>query len=78
MAEVSLSRICSFVTFAGGMLMIVIGLYVFIMSSFGAVFVTGENIFGGLITIICGGVALVGWNKIGGMIWPISLSWPER
>ena len=50
MVEVSISRISSFVIFTGGMLMIVIGLYVFIMSSFGAVFVSGENIFGGLVT----------------------------
>ena len=59
MVEVSIG-ISSFVIFTGGMLMIVIGLYVFIMSSFGAVFVSGENIFGGLVTIACGVVALVG------------------
>lgn len=50
MVEVSISRISSFVIFLGGMLMIVLGLYVFYDVVIRSVILSsGENIFGGLI-----------------------------
>jgi hypothetical protein len=70
--EISLSRIASLLAFGGALLMIVIGVYVFVESSFGAVFIR-QTILSGAVTILCGVVALIGWNRLGGMIWPIVL-----
>lgn len=80
MVEVSLSRIASLVTFGGGLLMVSIGVYVSVESGFGAVFVGGQTVLSGAVMILCGVVALIGWNKLGGeaglksaLVWPIVL-----
>lgn len=78
--EIDLAKISSLFTLGGGVLMIVIGLYILIESIFGAVFLTGESAFSGSVMIVCGFVAFVGWNKVGmeaglkaALIWPIVL-----
>jgi hypothetical protein len=74
MSEISISRIAYILALIGGILMVILGLLGFIGSSFGPreLFQWGYD-YGGIVTIICGVVAIIGAKNASTLVWAIVL-----
>jgi hypothetical protein len=74
MSEISVSRIAYILALVGGILMVIFGLLGLIGSSFGPreIFHWGYT-YGGIVTIICGVVAIIGAKSASTLVWAIVL-----
>jgi len=74
MSEISISRIAYILALIGGILMVIFGLLGLIGSSFGPreLFHWGYS-YGGIVTIICGVIAIIGARSANTLVWAIIL-----
>ena len=74
MSEMSISRIAYILALIGGILMVIFGLLGLIGSSFGPreLFHWGYA-YGGIVTIICGVIAIIGAKSANTLVWAIVL-----
>jgi hypothetical protein len=74
MSEIpSLSRIAYILALIGGILMVIFGLLGLIRSSFGPMVLYWGYAYGGIVTIICGVIALIGAKSASTLVWAIVL-----
>ena len=78
LSEMSVSRIAYILALIGGILLVIFGLISLIVSSFGPSFLywgwgLASFAFGGIISIICGVIALIGAKSAGTLVWAIVL-----
>lgn len=78
MSEMSVSRIAYILALIGGILLVIFGLISFIGSSFGpSVLYWGWGFasfaYGGIVSIICGVIALIGAKSANTLVWAIIL-----
>jgi len=74
MSEMPISRIAYILALLGGILMVIFGLLGLIRFSFGPreLFHWGYD-YGGIVTIICGVVAIIGAKSASTLVWAIVL-----
>jgi hypothetical protein len=78
MSEMSVSRIAYILALIGGILLVIFGLISFIGSSFGPSFLYwgwgfASFAYGGIVSIICGVIALIGAKSANTLVWAIVL-----
>lgn len=73
MSEISVSRIAYILALIGGILMVIFGLLGLIQSSFGPMILYWGYSYGGIVTIICGVIAIIGAKKASTLVWAIVL-----
>jgi hypothetical protein len=75
MSEISLPRIAYILALVGGILMVILGLLSFIGSSFEnfGPFLHWGFVYGSIVTIICGVIAVVGSKSATTLVWAIVL-----
>jgi len=75
MSEIPVSRIAYILALVGGILMVILGLLSFIGSSFEnfGPFLHWGFVYGSIVTIICGVIAVVGSRSATTLVWAIVL-----
>ena len=72
MSNVSVSRVAYYLAFHGGILMVIFGLLGF-FTSFRGIFFHWEFDNGGLVTLVCGAIAIYGARSASTLPWAIAL-----
>lgn len=73
MSGTSVSRVAYYLALIGGILMIVLGLLGFVQSSFGGFYFYWGYAYGGIVTLICGAIAVIGAKSANTLVWAIVL-----
>ena len=73
MADTSISRIAYYLALVGGALMIAFGILGLVESSFGEPFFHWGFIYGSLVTLAAGIVAIIGAKSAGTLVWALVL-----
>jgi hypothetical protein len=71
MSEISVSRIAYILALLGGILMVIFGLLGLVRSSFGPMILYWGYAYGGIVTIICGAIAIIGAKSASTLVWAI-------
>lgn len=73
MSKTSVSQLAYYLALIGGILMVVLGLLGLLQSSFGRFYFYWGFAYGGIVTLICGIIAIVGAKSANTIVWAIVL-----
>ena len=73
MSKTSISQVAYYLALIGGILMIVLGLLSFAQSDLGKFYFYWGYAYGGVVTIICGVIAVIGAKSASSLVWAIVL-----
>lgn len=73
MSGTSVSQIAYYLALIGGILMVVFGLLGFFQSSFGGFYFYWGYAYGGIVTLVCGIIAIIGAKSASTLVWAIVL-----
>ncbi|HEX9262661.1 MAG TPA: hypothetical protein VF893_09070 [Candidatus Bathyarchaeia archaeon] len=72
MSGISVSQLAYYLALIGGILMVLFGLLSF-LGSFGRFFFNWGFSYGGILTLICGIIAIIGARSVNTLVWAIVL-----